>query len=135
MPPTNGSGVRLFNLSPDTTSATLDQFGKPVATASNINYGVGSPWVPVASAKPLSSTVTDAVSGKSIATDITTPPAAPAVFTLWLIGNQSAASWEVSSGAGGAYSARAPSLDDSPHNVNGLELCPSAAPSPPPPPF
>ena len=134
VPPTNGSGVRLFNLSPDTTSATLDQFGKPVATASNINYGVGSPWVPVASAKPLSSTVTDAVSGKGIATDITTPPAAPAVFTLWLIGNQSAASWEVSSGAGGAYSARALSLEDSPHNVNGLELCPSAAPSPPPPP-
>lgn len=86
VPPKNGSGVRLFNLSPDTTSASLQQFAKPVASAQNVNYGVGSPWSPVLSSKPVASTITDAVSGKSIATDITTPPLAPSVFTLWLIG-------------------------------------------------
>ena len=131
VPPVKGSGVRLFNLSPDTTSASLKQFAKPVPTAQGINFGVGSPWVPVPSTKPLSSTITDAVSGKSIATDITDPPLAPSVFTLWLIGNQTAA-WDVTEKEdGGLYASRVLSLDDSPHNAEGLLLCPSASPPPP----
>jgi len=107
-PPTQGSGVRLFNLSPDTQSASLVEGGK--AVVSRIQYGDASEWVPVPSFTPLNSTIMDDTSGKAIATDTTSPPAAPSVFTLWLLGNQTTV------GGDGAYSVRTLSLEDAPHD-------------------
>ena len=128
VPPTKGSGVRLFNLSPDTQVASLKEGSSSLAA--NVAYGVGSSWAPVPSGSPLSFSVTDAISSKTIATDTTTPPAAPGVFTLWLIGNSGSTAH--ASVGGGPFSSRAVSEQDAPHDKNGLLLCPAAAPSPPP---
>ena len=60
---TSGSGVRLFNLSPDTPSASLVAGGKDLADG--IKMGLGSKWAPVASGGAMSFTAKDAGSGNS----------------------------------------------------------------------
>ena len=117
VPPTQGSGVRLFNLSPDTPLASLDVAQSVLAA--DIAYGLGSTWVSLAST-PTAFDVTDSA-GKTIASSTATPPAAPDVFTLWLIGNSTAA---YASEGGGPFEARLVPQADAPHDASGLLLCP-----------
>eukprot|EP01051_Picozoa_sp_SAG22_P001039 SAG22_NODE_36_length_27184_cov_65.870076_6_plen_147_part_00 len=119
----------LFNLSPDTPSAGLSAGGK--ALASGVKMGLGSAWAPVATGGAMSFSATDGGSGKSIATASATPPAAPEVFTLWLIGNQTVGGASVghASVGGGAFNAQLIYEDDAPKG----ELCPTGTPPTPPP--
>jgi hypothetical protein len=79
-----GSGVRLFNLSPDTFMASMSSGGSTLA--SNIEYGLGSGWYQVPSGVSMPFTATDALTGATLATDSFVPPNAPYVFTNFLIG-------------------------------------------------
>ena len=72
------------------------------------------------------------VDGKSIATTSATAPAAPEVFTLWLIGNQTVGGAAVghASVGGGPFDVQLIYEDDAPKG----ELCPTGIPPGPPPP-
>uniref|UniRef100_A0A7S1LUP3 DUF4397 domain-containing protein n=1 Tax=Neobodo designis TaxID=312471 RepID=A0A7S1LUP3_NEODS len=88
VPPTTGSsGVRLVNLSPDTTLAELTRDG--TVLVQGIDYTLGSIWanIPVSQA---TFAAKDQTSGKTLASATTTPPNAPFVFTTFLIGSQNA---------------------------------------------
>lgn len=74
--------------SPDTPSASLSGGGHDLAD--NVKNGLGSKWAAVATGSAESFSAKDASSGKAIASASATPPHAPEVFTLWLIGNQTA---------------------------------------------
>ena len=84
----NTSKVRLFNLSPDTQSSGMTVGG--VAAASNIQYSLGSAWVPVPSTSA-AFTFTDSTSKKTLVRKTVTPPAAPLGFTNVLLGLQNGA--------------------------------------------
>ena len=87
VPPANSnqSGVRLFNLSPDTDLAELSDGSTTLVQG--VSYTLGSDWAPI----PVESatfTAKDQKSGKTLASTTTTPPDAPFVFTAFLIGSQ-----------------------------------------------
>ena len=87
VPVASGSGVRLFNLSPDTASASMSSGGSTLV--SDVKYSIGSIWASIPAAKATFA-VTDYTTGKSLATDTYTAPPAPFVFTNFLIGLQNA---------------------------------------------
>ena len=69
--PANGSAeVRLFNLGPDTPTASMSANGK--VTASNVDFTLGSTWSTMPASKT-SFTITDAT-GKTLASFDQTPP-------------------------------------------------------------
>ena len=77
MPPPLGgpSGVRLFNLSPDTPDAFLAAGGKMLA--SGVACGLGSQWATTAANASASYTVSTSAGGAALATAIATAPTAP----------------------------------------------------------
>jgi hypothetical protein len=85
VPPANGSAVRLFNLASDVPSAGLHGDGGKVL-ANGIKYTLGSDWAPISSDQQTFTAVSDA-GGATLATAQTTPPAAPEVFTAFLLGS------------------------------------------------
>jgi hypothetical protein len=82
-PAKSGSGVRLFNLSPDTPSADMSSGG--VTLVLDILYSLGSVWAPISNGTS-SYTATNSATGAVIATDSFTAPPAPYVFTNFLVG-------------------------------------------------
>lgn len=104
VPPRNGSAVRLFNLAVDVKMASL-QDGNGQTLASNVQYTLGSRWHPVPATQQTfsasASTVSNASSplgahvvGAGIGAGILasapfSPPAAPEVFTAFLMGSAS----------------------------------------------
>jgi hypothetical protein len=103
-PSAPNSGVRLFNLSPDTKQAGLQVNGN---TAVNyVKYTLGSVWANVEEDKQATFVAFDSSSNKNLATSSFTPPTAPFVFTCFLVGLQS----------GGTYSTRIVPLIDAPEN-------------------
>lgn len=97
------SGVRLFNLSPDTQSAGLAAGNQTLVDG--VKYSIGSVWAPV---KPDSLTFNafDDNSKQSLASSTFTPPPAPFVFTAFLVGVQNSTS--------SAYTTRIVPLIDAP---------------------
>jgi hypothetical protein len=85
--PISGSGVRLFNLSPDTVAAGLKRDGSTLVN--HVDYTIGSGWAPVPS-DSATFAVFDDKSGKTLVTGTFTPPEAPQVFTEFLIGMNNA---------------------------------------------
>ena len=85
VPPKTGSAVRLFNLAADIHSAGLSN-GAGKAIVSGVKYTLGSVWAPIGAAAD-TFTATDS-SAKTIATAPMTPPAAPQVFTAFLLGTK-----------------------------------------------
>lgn len=83
VPVTSGSGVRLFNLSPDTQTAGMSVNGTIVVEG--IPYSIGSTWAPIP-ADTATFTIFNNVTGTTLATDTFTPPNAPFVFTNFLVG-------------------------------------------------
>ena len=104
VPNTNSSGIRLFNLSPDTKSAGIQAGGTTLAD--NVLYTLGSVWVDIPQGAETFSVFDDATK-KALATDTTSPPSAPFVFTNFLIGLQNAT-------AGSTYATRVVPLIDAP---------------------
>jgi len=100
------SGVRLFNLSPDTKDAGMLASGKVILN--DIAYTLGSDWVVIPQGSE-TFTVVDSVSNKTLAADTTAPPNAPFVFTNFLIGLQSANN-------GSAYATQVVPLIDAPES-------------------
>ena len=101
VPPANGSAVRMFNLASDVPVAGLTVVGsggKHQQLADQVKYSLGSHWVPVSTAEQEFSAVvgsdntTDdgaiSVVG-ALATATFSPPAAPEVFTTFLMGSKS----------------------------------------------
>ena len=87
-PPTApNSGVRLFNLSPDTQQAGLEFNSKVVVN--DIDYSTSSVWVKVPQDVKATFTAFDSSSNKALASIAYTPPSAPFVFTSFLVGVQS----------------------------------------------
>ena len=86
----NSSKVRLFNLSPDTKSASMGiALGPaPVSIAKDVAFGLGSTWTPV---PPVAGkfSFTDGGSNKVLVSATEIPPPAPLGFTNMLIGLQS----------------------------------------------
>eukprot|EP00759_Apiculatamorpha_spiralis_P021833 PhF_6_TR26349/c0_g1_i2/m.37938 len=100
------SGVRLFNLSPDTKAAGMSENGKTLVD--NVPYTLGSDWVTV----PQTSgtfTVYDETSKSTLATMTTSPPQPPFVFTAFLLGLQNATS-------GSTYATKVIPLIDAPES-------------------
>ena len=96
VPPKTGSKVRLFNLANDVQFAGLwDSGGQQLAD--EVQYSLGSAWAAVPSAKQLFSAVSDTSNGTNgsmplaapLATVSFAPPAAPQVFTTFLMGSAS----------------------------------------------
>lgn len=108
------SGVRIFNLSPNTFATTLTEGGKKITP--QVAYGLGSEWVKVTSGKAVKLGALGNDYKSTIATTTVTPPAAPEVFTLWLIGN----STSYASDDGGEFAVRLVEKLDAPLG----ELCP-----------
>ena len=85
-PPKTGSAVRLFNLALDVPFAKLlDGAGKPLAD--QVQYSLGSPWVPVPAGQQTFTAVADG--GTARATAPFSPPNAPEVFSVFLLGDKS----------------------------------------------
>jgi hypothetical protein len=102
VPPTNGSKVRLFNLASDVPEAGLLGADGRAITSGPVKYTLGSNWVPVPSSQQHFSAVADTAAaahpygqggerdgGGALATATFTPPAAPEVFTVFLMGSKS----------------------------------------------
>lgn len=105
VPPTPpNSGVRLFNLSPDTPQAGLQSNGKTLVNY--VKYTLGSFWANIPEDVEGTFTVFDTSSNKVLASSTFTPPTAPFVFTTFLIGLQT----------GGTYGTRVVALIDAPEN-------------------
>ena len=77
--------MRLFNLGPDTAEASLSANGK--VTATSIKFTLGSTWSAMPSTKTTYA-ITDATSGKSLASFEQTPPVGAS--SVFLIGTQNA---------------------------------------------
>lgn len=77
--PGTGGKVRLFNLSPDTKVAGMSiTSGTPKTLAKNVQYSLGSDWLPV----PVTSqtySFTDDLTSKVLTTRVETPPPSPLV--------------------------------------------------------
>ena len=77
--PGTGGKVRLFNLSPDTKVAGMSiTSGTPKTLAKNVQYSLGSDWLPV----PVTSqtySFTDDLTSKVLTTRVETPPQSPLV--------------------------------------------------------
>ncbi len=100
------SSMRLFNLSPDTKLAGMSCSANGTAEiASNIDYSLGSNWVPVTSASATYSFHDDSSAGKSLVTKTEAAAAPPLGTTTMLLGLQ---------GATGAYGVQAIPLQDAP---------------------
>ena len=85
--PTNGSAVRLFNLAVDVKAAGLKDAGGTVL-ADGIRYSLGSKWEPVPALSQSYSTFSDSgASSTALASASFTAPAAPMVFTTFLMGS------------------------------------------------
>ena len=83
VPIAQSTGVRLFNLSPDTKLAGMTRNSHVIID--KIDYTLGSSWVVVPEDQATFSAFDDA--NKAIlASDTTTPPSPPFVFTNFLIG-------------------------------------------------
>jgi hypothetical protein len=106
VPVSSGSGVRLFNLSPDTPSAFMKVNGTIVVE--DIAYSIGSVWAPIP-ADTADFTIFNNVTGVEVATDTFTPPQAPFVFTNFLIGLGNVSS-------GSTYATRTVPLIDAPES-------------------
>jgi hypothetical protein len=98
------SGVRLFNLSPDTAQAGLQANGKTLVN--NVKYTLGSIWANIPEDTEATFSVFDSSSNKVLATSTFTPPTSPFVFTNFLVGLQS----------GGTYGTRIVALIDAPEH-------------------
>jgi hypothetical protein len=83
VPTSSGSGVRLFNLSPDTESAGMQVDGTVIVD--QVKYTLGSEWAPISVASHTFTIFNDA-GNKVLASDTYTPPPNPFVFTNFLIG-------------------------------------------------
>jgi len=83
IPIDSGAGVRLFNLSPDTPSSGMKVGG--VTLIDQVKYTIGSSWVPIPDVSQTFTVFNDRT-GATLAQDTVTPPAAPFVFTNFLIG-------------------------------------------------
>ena len=101
VPPKNGSAVRLFNLASDVKFAGLRVAAETTPLADQIQYSLGSNWVPVPTALQTFSAFSDTVpaaagsnssrsiaGGTALATAPFTPPSAPMVFTAFLLGDK-----------------------------------------------
>ena len=88
VPPQTGSAVRLFNLAMDVPLADLTyDHGRPLVA--NVKYTLGSMWAPVpAGPRVLTATGTAASGGGVHAIAPFTPPQAPEVFTVFLLGTK-----------------------------------------------
>jgi hypothetical protein len=104
-PPTSpDSGVRLFNLSPDTQQAGLDINGQ--LAVNYVDYSLSSVWTVVPQGVKATFTAFDSSSNKALASVSYAPPSAPFVFTCFLVGVQS----------GGAYGTVIVPLVDAPEH-------------------
>ena len=116
VPPKTGSAVRLFNLAADVPRASLKD-GAGATLASGVSYNLGSSWAPVSSSQQTYSVFSDtsaaslnasrsadeaeeeeeedgalplaAALAAPLASAPFTPPAAPQVFTTFLLGSKS----------------------------------------------
>lgn len=107
VPVSSGAAVRLVNVAPETKEATLSAGGVTLGSAEK--YGEGfSKWAHI-SANATDFVATDTSLSAPVATlSAFAPPAAPQVFTTWLLGNHSAAS--------GPYAEQLKPVLDAPHN-------------------
>lgn len=106
IPVSSGSGVRLFNLSPDTPSAGMSVNG--TVLIEGVPYTLGSQWAAVA-ADTATFNIFNNATGTALATDTFTPPNAPFVFTNFLIGVNNVSS-------GSKFTTRAVPLIDAPEH-------------------
>ena len=93
VPPKNGSKVRMFNLAMDVPEVGLVG-GDGMQLVDHVKYSLGSDWMPVSTAEQQFAAVADsndddAVVAAALATATFTPPAAPDVFTSYLLGSKS----------------------------------------------
>ena len=86
VPPKTGSAVRLFNLAADVPVAGLRDGGSTgKSLAQGVKYSLGSPWAPVDATQQ---TFTAVGGAGALASAPFTPPAAPQVFTTFLLGSK-----------------------------------------------
>jgi len=83
VPPEQRSGVRLFNLSPDSVAAGMKIAN--VTAVRNIKYSTGSPWVPVDVESTEFEAFVDSTEADLCSVTVT-PPEPPLVFTNFLLG-------------------------------------------------
>ena len=105
-PPAGSSGVRLFNLSPNTVMAGLTRDGQTVANG--VSFCTGSDWTPMdTSTKPFEIDDFDAATGTGtpLLTQSWTPP--EGASTVFLLGAQNSSSTE--------WGPRWLNLTDAPH--------------------
>ena len=88
VPPKEGSAVRLFNLAADVPTADLkDSAGNTLASA--VKFSLGSAWAAVGDTQQTFTALGGSGSATVLASAPFTPPAAPEVFTTFLLGSKS----------------------------------------------